>query len=120
MGKASRRRAELRQPPASEEEALRRERRRADRAERRGGRRGTSLGDYEKIAQQESRHVVEALIARHNKRMMHLDQMPSSAIEPVMSALLSFGFIDKALRELGATRDRHPAHYGDTWVLIRN
>ncbi|MEE4493755.1 hypothetical protein [Streptomyces sp. BE230] len=33
-----------------------------------------------------------------------------------MSALLSFGFVDVALRKLGATRDRHPASYGDSWV----
>ncbi|MFJ5191629.1 hypothetical protein ACIQCQ_05775 [Streptomyces sp. NPDC088394] len=48
--------------------------------------------------------------------MMNLAEIPSRVIEPVMSALLSFGFIDMALRELGATRDRHPADYGEKWV----
>ncbi|GHI90378.1 hypothetical protein [Streptomyces xanthophaeus] len=33
-----------------------------------------------------------------------------------MSALLSFGMIDNALRKLGATRGRHPADYGATWI----
>ena len=116
MGKASRRRAELRQPPASVQEALRREARRADRAERRGGRRGSSLAEYEQIAHHESRLVAETLIARHNKRMSQLGNFPPRATEPIMSALLSFGYIDMALRELGASQDRHPANYGETWV----
>jgi hypothetical protein len=60
--------------------------------------------------------VTEALISRHNTRMTNLPKIPSSAIQPVMSALLSFGLIDKALRKLGATRDRHPADYGASWV----
>ncbi|MBT2380968.1 hypothetical protein J7E90_27585 [Streptomyces sp. ISL-111] len=60
--------------------------------------------------------MTESLIARHNKRMMNLPEIPSSAIQPVMSALLSFGLIDMMLRKFGATRDRHPADYGASWV----
>ncbi|MET7646121.1 hypothetical protein ABZS83_21330 [Streptomyces sp. NPDC005426] len=48
--------------------------------------------------------------------MVNMRLVPAGAIEPVMSALLSFGFVDLALRRLGATRDRHPASYGDSWV----
>ncbi|MGW0564680.1 hypothetical protein ACWDZ4_29765 [Streptomyces sp. NPDC003016] len=48
--------------------------------------------------------------------MGNMQHLPSGAIAPVMSALLSFGFVDMALRKLGATRDRHPAHYGSSWV----
>ncbi|MFE5538123.1 hypothetical protein [Streptomyces sp. NPDC056492] len=48
--------------------------------------------------------------------MSRIGQAPDSSIEPVMSALLSFGMIDTALRNLGATPDRHPSDYGDSWV----
>ncbi|SFF03096.1 hypothetical protein SAMN02787118_103402 [Streptomyces mirabilis] len=116
MGKASRRRSKLRQPPSSEEEALRRERRRAVRAERRGGRRGSSLQEYENLASLGERHIREALIARHNRRMLNINNFPSSAVQPVLASLSSVGLMDVALRELGAKTDRFPAHYGSTWV----
>lgn len=116
MGRASRRRADLRKPPWSEEEGHRREVRRANRAQRRAGRRGATLAEYEQMAMQSHRHVAESLIARHNRRMGNMQSLPSGAIEPVMSALLSFAFVDMALRRLGATKDRHPAHYGNSWV----
>ncbi|MFE5023781.1 hypothetical protein ACFRAO_10810 [Streptomyces sp. NPDC056656] len=48
--------------------------------------------------------------------MTAISNIPSSAITPVMSALLSLGSTDVALRKLGATTKRHPASYGDSWV----
>ncbi|MEU0379418.1 hypothetical protein ABZ093_19250 [Streptomyces cyaneofuscatus] len=90
--------------------------RHANKAERRASRRGVSLAEYEQMAMQSHRHVAESLIARHNRRMGNMQRVPDGAIEPVMSALLSFGFVDVALRGLGATRDRHPASYGGSWV----
>ena len=116
MGKASRRRADLRREPNSDEEARRREFRRASKAERRGSRRGSSLSEYEEMASNSHRHVGEALIARHNRRMMNMASVPPDSITPVMSALLSFGYTDVALRKMGVTRNRHPASYGDSWV----
>ncbi|MFF7082670.1 hypothetical protein [Streptomyces lavendulae] len=48
--------------------------------------------------------------------MRNMAKIPRSAVEPVTSALLSIGFTDFALRELGATRGRPPSSYGGEWV----
>lgn len=116
MGRASRRRSELRDAPDSPNEAIRRERRRADRAERRASRKGSSLVEYEEMAALDNRHVIEALIARHNKRMLNMAQLSGDSVRPVMSALVSQGLVDMSLRQLGATRDRFPASNLGPWV----
>ncbi|MFE3861859.1 hypothetical protein ACFXPT_15650 [Streptomyces goshikiensis] len=48
--------------------------------------------------------------------MLNMSKIPGSAVEPVTSALLSIGFTDFALRELGATKGRPPSSYGGEWV----
>jgi hypothetical protein len=63
-----------------------------------------------------SKYIVEALIARHNARMIAIEKMPAAAIEPIMSALLSIGYTDVAFRQLGVTRDRPPSSYGAHWI----
>ncbi|MFI1533916.1 hypothetical protein [Streptomyces anandii] len=45
-----------------------------------------------------------------------MSSIPPDSITSVMSALLSFGYTDVALRKMGVTRNRHPASYGDSWV----
>ncbi len=116
MGQASRRRKELRKPPSSPEEESRRAYRKANRAQRRASRYDSSLAQYEELAARGSGYVIEGMIARHNARMENMAKLPPPAIEPVTSALLSIGFTDFALRELGATRDRSPSSYGGDWV----
>lgn len=116
MGRASRRRKELREPPKSDEESIRRIARDAHRAQRRAFRRGSSVSEYEALASLGSRHVLEAMIARHNQRMLNMEKLPPVAVEPLMSALLSIGYMDFAFRELGVTRDRPPSSYGDSWI----
>ncbi|GAB7075918.1 hypothetical protein JCM18897A_37750 [Streptomyces sp. JCM 18897] len=63
-----------------------------------------------------SKYIVEALIARHNSRMIAVEKLPAASIEPVMSALLSIGYTDVAFRQLGVSRDRSPSSYGANWI----
>lgn len=116
MGRASRRRRELREPPKSEAERLRRTFRYARRAQRRASKRGASIAEYEAMAAMGSKYVLEALIARCNARMLAANEMPAEAVEPIMSALLSIGYTDFAFRQLGVTRDRPPSSYGGNWI----
>ncbi len=74
MGRASRRRQELREPPKSEAERLRRTARYARRAQRSASARGSSVAEYEAMAAMGSKYIVEALIARHNSRMIAVEK----------------------------------------------
>ncbi|WP_436771960.1 hypothetical protein [Yinghuangia sp. YIM S09857] len=86
------------------------------RAQQRGERRGSSLAEYESVARIGVRHVRETLIARHNVRMVNIHEIPASVTRPVMSALMSFGMMDLALRELGADKNRFPPDPMGGWV----
>ncbi|MFE4961656.1 hypothetical protein [Streptomyces sp. NPDC056660] len=48
--------------------------------------------------------------------MVNIAKLSPHAVQPTMSALLSIGYTDFALRELGATRNRLPSSYGDNWI----
>ncbi|GHA72100.1 hypothetical protein GCM10010372_83730 [Streptomyces tauricus] len=74
------------------------------------------MAEYEEMAAIESRHVLEALIARHNARMLAMAEIPPEAIKPVMSALLTIGYMDFAFRELGVNVKRPPSSYGGNWI----
>ncbi|WP_221355436.1 hypothetical protein [Streptomyces beigongshangae] len=41
------------------------------------------MAEYEEMAAKESRHVLEALIARHNARMLAMAEIPPEAVKPV-------------------------------------
>ncbi|MFF4978270.1 hypothetical protein [Streptomyces sp. NPDC001083] len=68
------------------------------------------------MAANESRRVLEALIARHNARMLTMAELPSEAVKPVMSALLTIGYTDFAFRKLGVSAKRPPSSYGGNWI----
>ncbi|MEU9383178.1 hypothetical protein AB0D38_20310 [Streptomyces sp. NPDC048279] len=48
--------------------------------------------------------------------MGNMADISTKAVIPMMSALSSFGLSELALRRLGATKDRHLAYYGDSWI----
>ncbi|MFF7650418.1 hypothetical protein ACFZCY_11255 [Streptomyces sp. NPDC007983] len=74
------------------------------------------MAEYEAMAAMGSKYILEALIARHNARMLAINSMPAKAVEPIMSALLSIGYTDFAFRQLGVTRNRPPSSYGGNWI----
>jgi hypothetical protein len=49
---------------------------RAEKADQRGRRIGVTVKDYERLSRRGSRHMAEALIARHNIRMKNLMRLP--------------------------------------------
>ncbi|GGQ13796.1 hypothetical protein GCM10010215_43440 [Streptomyces virginiae] len=116
MGRASRRRRELRESPqtAGAEEKL--ARRAASRAERRATPIGSSLDEYRHIAGISSKRVTEALISRHNKRMSRIGSLQGDLNGELMGVLVSAGSIDLALRRLGASKYRMPSNYAGAWV----
>ncbi|WP_217235494.1 hypothetical protein [Streptomyces sp. AC555_RSS877] len=74
------------------------------------------MAEYEEMAATESRHVLEALIARHNARMLAMAELPPETVKPVMSALLAIGYMDFAFRKLGVNAKRPPSSYGGNWI----
>lgn len=116
MGRASRRRRELRASPQTAGEEEKRARRAASRAERRAASIGSSLDEYRHLASIDSKRVTEALISRHNKRMSRIGSLQGDLNGELMGVLVSAGSIDLSLRRLGASKHRMPSSYAGSWV----
>jgi hypothetical protein len=92
-------------------------RRRALRADRRGGRIGSSLQDFrDAVASRGADAMAEALIARHNKRMLNLAGAADSLSPEVLAPLTPLFPMDVIAGQLGMPPSRHPSDYGDSWL----
>jgi hypothetical protein len=114
MGRASRRKAELRQ--GLREPTDREAWRQAIKADRRGRRIGSRIEEYERVCSAGSDRLVETLIARHTLRMDRVVLLPDFYRFKAMSGLAPVFWLDKLLRRYGATPGRHPSSYGATWA----
>jgi hypothetical protein len=89
--------------------------RRAERADVRGRRVGTTVTDYERLAGRGPRHVGEALIARHNIRMTNLMDLPSGYRVGAIQSLGPVGLLDASHQSLGLPAVRIPVLQTGTW-----
>jgi hypothetical protein len=89
--------------------------REAMRAEARGGSVGLEISDYINAHKQGPRRVCEALIARHNARIMQAPKMPKELMVPIRSHLLAAVGIDGMLQVLGRDPMQMPASYLGSW-----
>ena len=111
MGRASRAKMERRQDPSHQAK------RRAARADRRGIQVGRDAAAHvDAVRRRGSDGLAEALIARHNLRMLNLESTAQQLSSTALAALTPLFAMDQAMWDLGLRGGRHPCDYGRTWL----
>ena len=85
---------------------------RAFRANERGESVPPTVEGYSEAASRGETHVAEALIARHNRRMVATASIPEYVQAEILSALVPICHLDMAAQRLGADIHRHPCDRG--------
>lgn len=109
MGRKSRAKAELRaglRVPTAKEA-----RRAADKANRRGSVVQPTVEGYERVCRHGESKLTEALIARHNTRMLNISGTPDRYVFEVLRPLLPIGVLDQAHVTLGVPLERFPTSF---------
>jgi hypothetical protein len=109
VGRKSRAKAELRtgvRVPTAKEA-----RRAADKANRRGSVVQPTVDGYEAVCHRGESKLTEALIARHNTRMLNISRAPDRYVFEVLRPLLPIGVLDQAHVTLGVPLERFPTSF---------
>ncbi|WP_460359561.1 hypothetical protein [Mycobacterium sp. ZZG] len=80
-------------------------------ADRRGRQVQPTVADFERVSALGESRLIEALIARHNVRMLNIKEIPDWYAVEALKPLLPIGILDRAHVELGVPLQRFPASF---------